>query len=76
MPWLKVTDHNDAQENGEDDSEEEGSKATSKKGSAGRKGISKLTPMEKQVLEIKAKHPDTLLVVEVGYKFRFFGEDA
>ena len=42
----------------------------------GRKAASKLTPMEKQVLEIKAKHPDTLLVVEVGYKFRFFGEDA
>jgi DNA mismatch repair protein MSH3 len=43
---------------------------------AGKKGGSKLTPMEKQVLDIKHKHPDTLLVVEVGYKFRFFGEDA
>lgn len=45
--------------------------STSKKSSS-----SKLTPMEKQVVEIKRAHPDTLLVVEVGYKFRFFGEDA
>ncbi|KAI9814853.1 MAG: Mismatch repair protein msh3 [Thelocarpon impressellum] len=41
-----------------------------------QKASSKLTPMEKQVLEIKSKHMDTLLVIEVGYKFRFFGEDA
>lgn len=47
-----------------------------KKGVAAKKGTSKLTPLEKQVLEIKAKHTDTLLVVEVGYKCRFFGEDA
>jgi len=47
-----------------------------RKGAAGKKSAGKLTPMEKQVLEIKAKHKDTLLVVEVGYKFRFFGEDA
>ena len=36
----------------------------------------KLTPLEKQVVDIKARYPDTVLVVEVGYKFRFFGEDA
>jgi len=47
-----------------------------RKGVATKKAASKLTPMEKQVLEIKAKHMETLLVVEVGYKFRFFGEDA
>ena len=41
----------------------------------GTKGV-KLTPMEKQVIEIKLANADTLLVVEVGYKFRFFGEDA
>jgi DNA mismatch repair protein MSH3 len=45
-------------------------------GKSAKKGATKLTPMEKQVLEIKGKHKDTLLVVEVGYKFRFFGEDA
>lgn len=47
-----------------------------KKGVAAKKGSSKLTPMEKQVLEIKRAHMDTLLVIEVGYKYRFFGEDA
>ncbi|KAL2131659.1 hypothetical protein VTI74DRAFT_4755 [Chaetomium olivicolor] len=36
----------------------------------------KLTPMEIQFLDIKRKHMDTILIVEVGYKFRFFGEDA
>ncbi len=36
----------------------------------------KLTPMEIQFLDIKRKHMDTVLVVEVGYKFRFFGDDA
>lgn len=64
----------------QEDAEEEDvvPKATSKgkKGVAAKKGSSKLTPMEKQVLEIKRNNKDTLLVVEVGYKFRFFGEDA
>ena len=50
--------------------------AKGKKGVATKKGGSKLTPMEKQFLEIKRKHLDTILVIEVGYKFKFFGEDA
>ncbi|KFY87950.1 hypothetical protein V498_06950 [Pseudogymnoascus sp. VKM F-4517 (FW-2822)] len=42
-----------------------------------RKGTkSKLTPMEIQFLDIKRKHLDAILIVEVGYKFKFFGEDA
>ncbi|KAJ2822579.1 Mismatch repair protein msh3, partial [Coemansia erecta] len=36
----------------------------------------KYTPLEMQVLDAKRAHPDMLLAVEVGYKFRFFGEDA
>lgn len=47
-------------------------KATKKKGAK----TGKLTPMEIQFLDIKRKHLDTVLIVEVGYKFRFFGEDA
>ncbi|TQS39391.1 hypothetical protein Golomagni_00084 [Golovinomyces magnicellulatus] len=35
-----------------------------------------LTPLEIQVLEIKRKNLDTILIVEVGYKLKFFGEDA
>lgn len=28
------------------------------------------------MVDLKARHPDVLLMVEVGYRFRFFGEDA
>ncbi|KAJ1868413.1 Mismatch repair protein msh3 [Coemansia sp. RSA 989] len=41
-----------------------------------RKPGIKYTPLEVQVLDAKQKHPDMLLAVEVGYKYRFFGEDA
>ncbi|KAJ2798243.1 Mismatch repair protein msh3, partial [Coemansia guatemalensis] len=40
-----------------------------------RAGV-RYTPLEEQVLEAKQQYADTVLVVEVGYKFRFFGEDA
>ncbi|KAK5112935.1 Mismatch repair protein msh3 [Meristemomyces frigidus] len=63
-------------EEGEAEPEPPPSKSKSRKGTAAKKSTSNLTPMEKQVLDIKHKNPDTLLVVEVGYKFRFFGEDA
>ena len=36
----------------------------------------KYTPLELQVLDSKRKHPDLLLLFEVGYKYRFFGRDA
>ena len=61
---------------GADDEEEPTRNANSKGRGAAAKKSTKLTPMEKQVIEIKHAHADTLLVVEVGYKFRFFGEDA
>ncbi|KAH6691563.1 DNA mismatch repair protein Msh3 [Plectosphaerella plurivora] len=64
-------------EDGEDGEEEEPAppptKPTKKGGARANK---KLTPMEIQFLDIKRKHMDTVLIVEVGYKFRFFGEDA
>lgn len=65
----------EAQDGGDED-EEPAPPPTKGRGGASKKGGSKLTPMEKQVIEIKRKHMDTILVVEVGYKFRFFGEDA
>ncbi|CDS01597.1 hypothetical protein [Sporisorium scitamineum] len=34
------------------------------------------TPLEKQILELKAAHPGVLLIIEVGYKLKFYGEDA
>lgn len=39
------------------------------------KGI-KYTPLEQQVVDIRKEYPDTLLIVECGYRMRFFGEDA
>ncbi|KAI9782459.1 MAG: Mismatch repair protein msh3 [Geoglossum umbratile] len=75
----------DSMENAEGEEDEGGatpgpSKAKgpkdARKGVAGKKNGSKLTPMERQFLEIKRKHMDTLLIMEVGYKFRFLGEDA
>ena len=58
---------------GDEDEDEPPAPAKSKKKGA-KSG--KLTPMEIQFLDIKRKHMDTILIVEVGYKFRFFGEDA
>lgn len=46
------------------------------KGRGGRKVSTKLTPFEKQLVDLKRKHPDTLLLIEVGYKFCIYGADA
>lgn len=35
-----------------------------------------LTPLEQQFVTLKRKHPDKVLAIQVGYKFKFFGEDA
>lgn len=76
----ETQDGADAQdeEDAEQDAEPEPppNKGKGRKGPPAKKGKDKLTPMERQVIDIKRKHMDTLLVVEVGYKFRFFGEDA
>lgn len=63
-------------DDGDEEPVQETPNLTARSKSGVKKGASKLTPMEKQVIEIKKAHMDTLLVVEVGYKFRFFGEDA
>ncbi|GAB0492293.1 hypothetical protein MMPV_003555 [Pyropia vietnamensis] len=55
-----------------------GSSASHVSGGTGKQAAArvKYTPLEEQVVAIKRKNPDTVLLVEVGYKFRFFGEDA
>lgn len=65
-------DDEDADGEGDEDEAAAPKAKTKKKGSK----TGKLTPMEIQFLDIKRKHLDTILIVEVGYKFRFFGEDA
>ena len=78
----QITEETEENQLGAEDDEDLEEEATAKSATKGKKGVAakkaghKLTPMEKQVLEIKKKHVDTILVVEVGYKFRFFGEDA
>ena len=76
-PKATTEDVVDADEGGQE-SGDDGPPSKSIKGKAAvtKKGGSKQTPLQKQVIEIKKKYPDTLLVVEVGYKYRFFGEDA
>ncbi|KAI0135336.1 muts domain V-domain-containing protein [Daldinia grandis] len=64
-----------AAEDAEDGEEEEPPPPPTKGKKKGAK-TGKLTPMEIQFLDIKRKHMDTVLIVEVGYKFKFFGEDA
>ncbi len=39
-------------------------------------GSVKYTPLEQQVLSLKREQPEALLMVECGYRLRFFGEDA
>ncbi|XP_074557453.1 DNA mismatch repair protein MSH3 [Curcuma longa] len=34
------------------------------------------TPLELQVVDLRSKHPDVVLMFEVGYRYRFFGQDA
>ncbi len=62
------------EDEGEDGEEDEAPPPPKTKRKGAKTG--KLTPMEVQFLDIKRKHMDTLLIVEVGYKFKFFGEDA
>ncbi|KAG7906038.1 hypothetical protein KL906_004817 [Ogataea polymorpha] len=37
---------------------------------------SKLTPLEQQIYDLKMQHRDKLLAIQVGYKYKFYGEDA
>ena len=64
----------DDEEGEGEDGEEEAPQPVKAKKKGAKTG--KLTPLELQILDIKRKHMDTLLIVEVGYKFKFFGEDA
>lgn len=79
--WVVNEESAGAEAEGDDveDSEADAAPKPAAQGKSGvstRKGAGKLTPMEKQYLDIKRKHLDTILIVEVGYKFKFFGEDA
>ncbi|QPG76494.1 hypothetical protein FOA43_003883 [Brettanomyces nanus] len=36
----------------------------------------KLTPLEQQIIELKRQNMDKILAIQVGYKYKFFGNDA
>ena len=74
----QITEETEALDGEEADEAEDDTPPPKTKGKGVAKGTKtgKLTPMENQILDIKRKHMDTILIVEVGYKFRFYGEDA
>lgn len=51
--------------------EEPGDKGAPREG-----GSVQYTPLERQILALKEKHRDMILIIEVGYKLKFYGEDA
>lgn len=65
-----------AEEADGDEQDEDVPKPAAKSAKKGSKKGGKLTPMEKQYLEIKTNHLDAIIVYEVGYKFKIYGEDA
>ncbi|PSN55302.1 hypothetical protein C0J52_01763 [Blattella germanica] len=44
--------------------------------SSGKNKAVKYTPLEQQVLDLKQKHCGMILMIQTGYKYTFFGEDA
>ncbi|RDL40060.1 DNA mismatch repair protein msh3 [Venustampulla echinocandica] len=72
--WQASEETEEPAEGGGDDDEDDALPPTKSRRKGAKTG--KLTPLELQVLDIKRKHMDTILIVEVGYKFKFFGEDA
>lgn len=84
-PWFMRTtggaggggdDAGDDGEGGEGNASNVGAQYVFGSMAAQKAGKAKYTPLEQQYVDIKKKHPDKLLLVECGYKFQFFGEDA
>lgn len=87
-PEAELSNESDASEH--DDLNETKAKAPAKAGaksgakptSRGAKGTkslgsrAKLTPLEEQFKTLKAQNKDKVLAIQVGYKFKFFGNDA
>lgn len=72
-----ITEETQEDAEGEEDDEEQEPAPKPQKGRAGAAAkAKKLTPLDQQVVDLKRAHMDTLLVVEVGYKYRLYGEDA
>lgn len=66
----------DAVSDAEEDNEESVLPATKKAKKAPAKSKSKLTPLDEQVVQLKLLHLDKILAIQVGYKYKFYCEDA
>lgn len=60
--------------NGEDSAQQVSKDKISR--SKNKSSTSKFTPLESQIQKIQDENPSIMLLVEVGYKYRFFGPDA
>lgn len=55
----------------------DGKKETKKHKISSKVGTSKkLTPLEQQFVDLKHENQDKILAIQVGYKYKFFGEDG
>lgn len=68
--------NNNELESGDADDDAEDEDLLPARKSNGSKKKTPLTPMEKQIIDLKKQNSEALLVIEVGYKYQIFGEDA
>jgi DNA mismatch repair protein MSH3 len=72
-----ITEDDTAEAVDEDDEQEVvEEEVLKKKKPGGARANGKLTPMERQYLELKRNHLDKVILYQVGYKYQFYGEDA
>lgn len=60
---------------GDSDGDDEPSPPPTKKQKT-KAGSSKLTPLDQQVKDLKLQHLDKILAIQVGYKYKFYCQDA
>jgi hypothetical protein len=51
-------------------------KSRSSSSSSSSSALPSFTPLERQIVALKRAHADAVVLVEVGYRYRFFGPDA
>ncbi|KAI9020558.1 muts domain V-domain-containing protein [Hyaloraphidium curvatum] len=72
----EAEDGEPGEEEASEDEEPKAKKQKTAKGSGKAGGGTKFTPLEMQFVDLRKRYPGVLLVIEVGYKFRFFDDDA
>ena len=75
LTWQDLSRRGRARK-GEDAEKNENDEADGDADAGPKASGTKDTPLEKQVVELKKKHPGVLLLIEVGYKYHCYGSDA